>query len=124
MANGEIKVGYTELSGIAKTIKEYTEKIDELKKACENAGKDAVAAGGQNTRIATEIGRAVVDPSATEFEAVKQIIEGFADALTKVSTLYSDYDQSMYDQIKKIADDRQTLLTKQAETAQPQAAAQ
>jgi hypothetical protein len=111
-----INIGYTELAKIAETVRGYLESIDTLKNDCATAGEEAVKAGGGDTRVANAIKSAIVDVSDSQFEAVKKVIEDFADAISKVSTLYKTYDDNMVEGIEAIAAKRQSLLESQAQT--------
>ena len=108
--NGEIKVSYGELASIGSKVLELTETIENLRSNCTAAGNDAVEAGGTSTEVGTLIRSTIADISDEQFKAVLQIIDGFGDALTKVSGLYSDYNKNMVEGIKKIANRRAALL--------------
>ncbi len=112
-----INVSYTNLKTIGEEVKQYIETIDGLKNDCNAAGDAAVQAGGGTTRVGKAISAAVVTVSDEQFEAVKQIIDGFADALTKVSGLYQKYDDEVVAGIEKIAAKRQEALYAQNQTA-------
>jgi uncharacterized protein (DUF1330 family) len=112
-----INVSYSKLKTLGEEVKNYVDTIDELQQACSQAGAKAVTAGGETTRVAGAIRQAVVDVDTEQFAAVKQIIEGFGDALTKVSGLYQKYDDDVYAGFQKIANARQEALAKQRQSA-------
>lgn len=100
--NSDVKFSFEGVSGLSAILADNLTKLEEAYKDAQLAATSAVSAvGGESNDIGKVVKQAIADDTAMQMSEAIAIVNNLIDAMTKVSSAYSDQKADILSAINK-----------------------